>query len=159
MCLYSGTPLVRKHLLNQKCWLSRRGRNQYIHCLDLHSQVASPEGLLTSGWPLKRGSTVHTHVHLPCVRTGRGDRCLPAYCLSYPETRTKNRNYSFQISQILYSIIALRFQPIRRLHHLSFVNTHLLKMNNNPLLQYLSTSCSCGISSDIFYPEYLVNQL
>ena len=48
--------------------------------------------------------------------------------------------------------MALRFKPIRCLHgRLLFSNAHLLKMNNNPLLQYPSTSCSCDISSDISF--------
>ena len=47
-------------------------------------------------------------------------------------------------------IMALCFQPIRCLHwRLLLVNTYLPKMNNNPLLQYPSKSCSFDNSSNI----------
>ena len=57
---YSGTPLVRPPLLHQKSGLSRRVASRQglksIHlCLDLHCQVAFPEGVASRQGGLSKG--------------------------------------------------------------------------------------------------------
>ena len=62
--MYSGTPLVRPPLLHQKKWPFKRGGlssgveiNTFMFKFTLSSGLSRGGGL-SSGWPLKRGSTV-----------------------------------------------------------------------------------------------------
>ena len=61
--MYSGGPNVRPPLLYNKCGLSRGvaligGRNQYNYVKINIVKWPLQRGCLSSGWPLKRGSTV-----------------------------------------------------------------------------------------------------
>ena len=57
-CKYSGIALVRSPILQEKCGLSSGGKlNTFMFRLTLISGF-SRELVLSSGWPLKRRSTV-----------------------------------------------------------------------------------------------------
>ena len=79
-----GHPFCIRKMAFQEGWFLVRCRNQYL-CLDLQSSGLSRGAGLSSGWPLKRGSTVHhiqSHLKLDSKfaaadwRIALGSHCL-----------------------------------------------------------------------------------